>query len=450
MSLKIRRGLEADLPASPDDGELLYATDSNKLFIGFDGTANEISGGTGSGITAVVQDSAPVLGGNLDLGAYGIISTAGRDLFLTAANGTRDIYCAGTITRQGNLTIAPKSTNNVTAPAAVTIGSPLTGHDGNLVIERDTFSNVAGAGLQFVQRHDTASIVPFLFSRARGNSTTPTAVQNGDRLGAVAFNGFDGTGGILASSIAAAVEGSVATNSVPTKITFATHNGTAIAIRAEISAAGILKTNSIQPLSGSVLSVTSGNLQLNAQGDLRFADADSSNYVGFQAPATVSSNITWTLPGTDGTTGQVLTTDGSGALSWTNAASAGTLASRVSINGNTGSIANGATGNFAISGFKSYLLMKISVTHAAWVRLYTDEASRTADASRLEGTDPSPSAGVIAEVITTGSQTILISPGVFGFNNETIPTGAIPMAVTNKSGASATITVTLTVLQVEV
>jgi hypothetical protein len=164
----------------------------------------------------------------------------------------------------------------------------------------------------------------------------------------------------------------------------------------------------------------------------------------------VSSNITWTLPGTDGTTGQVLTTDGSGALSWTNAASAGTLASRVSINGNTGSIADGATGNFAISGFKSYLLMKISVTHAAWVRLYTDEASRTADASRLEGTDPSPSAGVIAEVITTGSQTILISPGVFGFNNETIPTGAIPMAVTNKSGASATITVTLTVLQVEV
>jgi hypothetical protein len=449
MALQIRRGLEADLPASPADGELLYATDTNTLYVGDGGVAQEISGGAG-GITAVVQDSAPVLGGNLDVGAYGIISTAGRDLFLTADSGTGNIYCAGTITREGNLTIVPTSTDNVTAPAAVRIGSPLTGYDGNLVIERDTFSNVAGSGLQFIQRHETAAIVPFLFSRTRGNSATPAAVQNGDRLGAVAFNGYDGTNGILASSISTAVEGTVTTNSIPTKIVFATHNGTSVAIRAEISAAGILKTNSFQPLSGTVVSLTSGNLQLNAQGDLRFADSDSSNYVGFQAPTTVSSNITWTLPGTDGTTGQVLTTNGSGALSWTTAGSGGTLASRVSITGDTGSIANGATGNFSISGFKSYLLMKISVTHAAWVRLYTDEASRTADSSRLEGTDPLPSAGVIAEVITTGSQTILISPGTFGFNNETIPTGAIPMAVTNKSGGSATVTVTLTILQIEV
>ena len=31
-------------------------------------------------------------------------------------------------------------------------------------------------------------------------------------------------------------------------------------------------------------------------GDLRLNDADSSNYVGFKAPTTVSSNIVWTLP----------------------------------------------------------------------------------------------------------------------------------------------------------
>jgi hypothetical protein len=60
----------------------------------------------------------------------------------------------------------------------------------------------------------------------------------------------------------------------------------------------------------------SENLTLNAQGDLRFADSDSSNWVAFQAPATVASNVTWTLPATDGTSGQALTTDGSGTLSW--------------------------------------------------------------------------------------------------------------------------------------
>jgi hypothetical protein len=60
-----------------------------------------------------------------------------------------------------------------------------------------------------------------------------------------------------------------------------------------------------------------GNAQLLAQGDLRFADADSSNWVAFQAPDTIAANYTLTLPSTDGTDDQVLTTNGSGTLSWT-------------------------------------------------------------------------------------------------------------------------------------
>jgi hypothetical protein len=81
--------------------------------------------------------------------------------------------------------------------------------------------------------------------------------------------------------------------------------------------------------------------------------------------------------------------------------------------------------------------------------LYTDSASLTADGTRLQGSDPLPGAGVIAEVITTSAQTILISPGTIGFNAESSPTTAIPIAVTNLSGATGTITVTLTILQLE-
>jgi hypothetical protein len=65
------------------------------------------------------------------------------------------------------------------------------------------------------------------------------------------------------------------------------------------------------------------NVTLNAQSDLRFADSDSSNWVAFQAPATVAANVTWTLPATDGTTGQVLSTDGSGTLSFSTPAGGG-------------------------------------------------------------------------------------------------------------------------------
>jgi hypothetical protein len=65
------------------------------------------------------------------------------------------------------------------------------------------------------------------------------------------------------------------------------------------------------------------NVTLNAQSDLRFADSDSSNWVAFQAPATVTANVTWTLPATDGTTGQALTTNGSGTLSFSTPAGGG-------------------------------------------------------------------------------------------------------------------------------
>ena len=51
--------------------------------------------------------------------------------------------------------------------------------------------------------------------------------------------------------------------------------------------------------------------------DVRLKDADGSNYVGFQAPTTVSSNVVWTLPAADtGVSGYVLSSNGSGVLSW--------------------------------------------------------------------------------------------------------------------------------------
>jgi len=58
------------------------------------------------------------------------------------------------------------------------------------------------------------------------------------------------------------------------------------------------------------------DIQLSAQAPIKFMDADSSHYVAFKAPATVASNVEWTLPATDGAAGQLLKTDGSGNLGW--------------------------------------------------------------------------------------------------------------------------------------
>jgi hypothetical protein len=75
---------------------------------------------------------------------------------------------------------------------------------------------------------------------------------------------------------------------------------------------------SLEPSGTGILQSTK-DLQLNSASSLRLADSDSSNFVALKSPATVASNITYTLPGTL-TTDYFLKTDSSGNLSWAQAA----------------------------------------------------------------------------------------------------------------------------------
>ena len=67
---------------------------------------------------------------------------------------------------------------------------------------------------------------------------------------------------------------------------------------------------------GTLVGITVGSVLLQAQASLKFGDGDSSHWVGFQAPATVSPSVVWTLPAADGSSGQVLSTNGSSTLAW--------------------------------------------------------------------------------------------------------------------------------------
>jgi len=67
------------------------------------------------------------------------------------------------------------------------------------------------------------------------------------------------------------------------------------------------------------------NVQVAVTGSTTFASTahrflgSTSGYMAFQGPA-VGNNTTWTLPGTDGSSGQVLSTNGSAVLSWASVA----------------------------------------------------------------------------------------------------------------------------------
>ena len=128
----------------------------------------------------------------------------------------------------------------------------------------------------------------------------------------------------------------------------------------------------------------------------------------------------------------------------------GLLPSRTIVSGTTASLDDLEIGNVDIEGFKSYNLMKVGLSTAGWLRLYTDSTSRANDASRSIGIDPAPGIGVIAEVVTTGvSTTQIISPFVAGGNLDEPATNTIYASVKNLTGQTSTISIDLTLLQLE-
>ena len=86
--------------------------------------------------------------------------------------------------------------------------------------------------------------------------------------------------------------------------------------------------------------------------ELRFNALTGSTYVGFKAPSTIGTNVMWTLPSADGTSNQVLTTNGSGTLTWSTVSSLQALTANNGVMGHkleTGTISS-STASTAVTG----------------------------------------------------------------------------------------------------
>jgi hypothetical protein len=157
-------------------------------------------------------------------------------------------------------------------------------------------------------------------------------------LPAIAFNGDTNTG-IFSPG---ADQLGIATNGVE-RVEFGTSEvvfndgGADVDLRVE----GDTKANLLLVDAGADTVSIDGTQQLANQTPLRFGDSDNSHYVALRSPATVTTNVTWDLPATDGTVDQVLKTNGSGVLGWS---SAGAFASTSEVSGThtTGSVTSGS------------------------------------------------------------------------------------------------------------
>lgn len=125
------------------------------------------------------------------------------------------------------------------------------------------------------------------------------------------------------------------------------------------------------------------------------------------------------------------------------------LSARSNLNATTATIAPSDSADVTIAGYKSYALLNIEADRDCWVRVYTDETSRTADVGRTQGASVAEGSGVVADLVLSAGNRLNLAPATIGFNNSSPVSTNIPIKIVNLSGSSSAIGLTLTALRLE-
>ena len=433
-----------------------YLTSLGDAILDGDFTSNGFMKRTGAGtysvdtstyLTDIVSDTTPQLGSSLDLNGFGIFGSGGG-ITKTSISETEGYFPGGFGVFAGAASIGWKFDSS--GGAVCRADGPNSDGTSINALQIGNFSDLScltidGAGTVATDSTITAT------GGFVGNATTAGDLSI-NATGRILFQASNNNTDILAAGNAGEILTTGGSGVTPSWTNTPTLGSlTAGLIKQTGPAVGGGTTDAITLGHGSnwwdfglVLSATnSGKIPL------KFMGSTVADGVTFAMPSGgMSGQVNFTIPIADGAANDVLVTDGNGALSF-QAVGAG-LSTRQTYTATTISIADGATDNITIVGYKAYGLIAIEPSAAAWVTVYTDATARSADSGRSENTDPLPGSGVIAEVITTSAnQKQVITPGTIGWNNDGTPSTNMYLKVVNKSGSNAAITVGMTVIKLE-
>jgi hypothetical protein len=164
-------------------------------------------------------------------------------------------------------------------------------------------------------------------------------------------------------------------------------------------------TGTVLTLSDSA-STSTVNFIIDNQKEIRFREttANGTNYIALKSPASLSADITYTLPATDGASGQALVTNGSGILSF---ASAGTSWQSVQTSGFTAVAGRGYPCNTTSSAFTVTLPASPS---AGDTIILVDYAGTFATNNITLGANSNKINGVVAnKILTTNREAVTIT-----------------------------------------
>jgi len=331
---------EPEAPAASGDIFKTIAVAGQSSIVA-DSTTDTLTIAAGTGITLTTDastDTLTITNSATGANAFGNVAVAGQTT--VAADGTNDtltlVAGTGVTITTDHTTDSVTITNSVTAPNS--FDTIIVAGQSSVVAESssDTLALVAAGGMT-ITTNATTDTITLDSARLDDDDVTLSGVReidlNGENLnivnGAYEILMVEADGVRQANTVIADHAGSVGG-----KITLAeaSVNGVhSIAIQAPASLAAsttftlpsadgtsaqVLQTNGSGTLSFVSLMTTAATASVGAVLELKEAANNGTNYIRLQAPATLAADKTYTLPATDGSNGDRLTTDGSGTLSW--------------------------------------------------------------------------------------------------------------------------------------
>lgn len=128
----------------------------------------------------------------------------------------------------------------------------------------------------------------------------------------------------------------------------------------------------------------------------------------------------------------------------------GSMASRATLQLSTPLMVDSSMSRLSAPMSPGFLIYSISVDAACWIRVYSDISSSNDDLSRLISVSAPANSGLLAELIADGAKSYTFTPPPVCFNNENPVGDTIPILVTNLSGSTRPIGISITYLQLEV